>query len=169
MEFSEWKDSQSIKAYISLMRECLPNDESKTGLGQTSSTGGNRYALFEKFKKLVERNEQVAWKFAIEDTEDKLVTWALPDIICNLCYEPRRLHNKRNKYNNHFVKSIDSIPCHHQYQRCMFKEDSLVLKDIEPQLVKYAFGQIKNIHSHAVTVLHEPFVSKTVKNYFVAK
>ncbi|KAF9940436.1 hypothetical protein BGZ65_006993, partial [Modicella reniformis] len=40
--------------------------------------------------------------------------------------------------------------------------------EVDPQLVEHAFGQIKIIQGHAVTVMDEPFVSKAVENYFAA-
>ena len=54
------------------------------------------------------------------------------------------------------------------YQRCMFGNHDLVLKEVDPQLVEHAFGRIKIIQGHAVTVMDEPFVSKAVENYFAA-
>ncbi|KAF9177539.1 hypothetical protein BGZ51_008654 [Haplosporangium sp. Z 767] len=60
-------------------------------------------------EKIVERNEQGAWKVAIDDTEDRLVSWAHREIKGNLCYELRRLHNKCNKYSDQLKDSIDNI------------------------------------------------------------
>ncbi|KAF9369458.1 hypothetical protein CPB97_003587, partial [Podila verticillata] len=54
------------------------------------------------------------------------------------------------------------------YQRCMFGNHDLVLKEVNPQLVEYAFGRIKIIRGQVVTVLDEPFISKSVENYFAA-
>ncbi|KAI8345729.1 hypothetical protein B0O80DRAFT_431395 [Mortierella sp. GBAus27b] len=54
------------------------------------------------------------------------------------------------------------------YQRCMFGNHDLVLKEANPQLVEHAFGRIKIIRGRAVTVMGEPFVSKAVENYFAA-
>jgi hypothetical protein len=50
------------------------------------------------------------------------------------------------------------------YQRCMFGNHDLVLKEVNPQLVEHAFGRIKIIRGQAVTVMDEPFVSKAVEN-----
>ncbi|KAF9079378.1 hypothetical protein BGX23_004232 [Mortierella sp. AD031] len=50
----------------------------------------------------------------------------------------------------------------------MFGNYDLVLKEVDPQLVEHAFGRIKIIKGHAVTVMDEPFVSKAVENYFAA-
>ncbi|KAK3826751.1 MAG: hypothetical protein J3R72DRAFT_12298 [Linnemannia gamsii] len=54
------------------------------------------------------------------------------------------------------------------YQRCMFGNHDLVLKEVDPQLVEHAFGRIKVIRGRDVTVMDEPFVSKAVENYFTA-
>jgi hypothetical protein len=50
----------------------------------------------------------------------------------------------------------------------MFGNHDLVLKEVDPWLVEHAFGRIKIIQGHAVTVMDEPFVSKAVENYFTA-
>ncbi|KAG0197040.1 hypothetical protein BGX33_000994, partial [Mortierella sp. NVP41] len=117
---------------------------------------------------IVERNEQGAWKLAINDSEDKLVSYAHRGIKGNLCYELGRLHSKYDKNSHQLTESILNILRLVFYRRCMFGEDKLVLKEAEPQMVEHAFGRIKIIHGHPVTVLDEPFVSKAVKNYFIA-
>lgn len=43
---------------------------------------------------LAEIPKQSAWKVAIEDTEDKLVSWVYRDIKRNMDYELHHLHNK---------------------------------------------------------------------------
>ncbi|KAF9084991.1 hypothetical protein BGX29_002225, partial [Mortierella sp. GBA35] len=120
-------------------------------------------------EKIVEGIEQGAWQFAIEGTEDKLVSWTHRNVKGNLCYELRRLHDKCNKYSDQFVESIDNLLILLMFQRCMFGVDKLVLKDAEPRLVERAFGRIKVIQGHAVTALDEPFVSKAVENYYIAR
>lgn len=64
------------------------------------------------------------------------------------------------------MESIDSMLGLLMYQHCMFGNHDLVLKEVNPQLVEHAFGQI--ICGQAVTVLDEPSISKAVKNYFAA-
>ena len=66
------------------------------------------------------------------------------------------------------MESIDDMLGLLMYQRCMFGNHDLVLKEVDPQLVEHAFGRIKIIQGHAVTVMDEPFVSKAVENYFTA-
>jgi hypothetical protein len=79
-----------------------------------------------------------------------------------------RLHDKHNKYKDQLVESIDRMLGLLMYQRCMFGDHDIVLKEVDPQLVEHAFGRIKIIQGHAVTVMDEPFVSKAVENYFAA-
>ncbi|KAF9536754.1 hypothetical protein EC957_009801 [Mortierella hygrophila] len=135
--------------------------------------------LFQKFEgryrpaiaaieRIVECNDPGAWKKTIEDAEDRLVSWAHRHIKGNLCYEISRLHDKHNKYKTQIVESIDSMLGLLMYQRCMFGNHDLVLKEVDPQLVEHAFGRIKIIKGRAVTVMDEPFVSKAVENYFAA-
>ncbi|KAF9322517.1 hypothetical protein BG006_002321, partial [Podila minutissima] len=119
-------------------------------------------------EKIVESNEQAAWKINIEDKEDKLVSWARRDIIGNLYYELRRTHNKYGTYSEQLVNSIDNIPSLHFYERCIFGIGNVVLNQADPQLMEHAFGRIKMIQGRAVTVLDEPFISKAVENCFVA-
>ncbi|KAG0379002.1 hypothetical protein BGX24_002040, partial [Mortierella sp. AD032] len=64
------------------------------------------------------------------------------------------------------VESIGSMQGLLMYQRCMFGNHYLVLKEADPQLVEHAFGRIKI--GRAVIVMGEPFVSKAVENYFTA-
>ncbi|KAG0013939.1 hypothetical protein BGZ82_001959, partial [Podila clonocystis] len=119
-------------------------------------------------ERVIESNDRGAWKKTIEDAEDRLVSWAHRHIKGNLCYEISRLHDKHNKYKDQLVESIDSMLGLLMYQRCMFGNHDLVLKEVDPQLVEHAFGRIKIIQGRAVTVMDEPFVSKAVENYFAA-
>ncbi|KAI8597290.1 hypothetical protein EDD21DRAFT_385818 [Dissophora ornata] len=135
--------------------------------------------LFQKFvgryrpaiaavERIIECNDPGAWKKTIENAEDRLVSWAHRHIKGNLCYEISRLHDKHNKYKDQLVESIDSMLGLLMYQRCMFGNHDLVLKEVDPQLVEHAFGRIKIIQGKAVTAMDEPFVSKAVENYFAA-
>ncbi|KAG0060267.1 hypothetical protein BGZ89_012410 [Linnemannia elongata] len=181
---SELKDSSnafddSIKTYISRVRDCLQDDQSKQALGEFLSqeavdmlhrkfVGRYRPAIA-CMERIVEGNDPDAWKKTIEDAEDRLVSWANRHIKGNLCYENSRLHDKHNKYRDQLkVESIDSMLGLLMYQRCMFGNHDLVLKEVKPQLVEHAFGRIKIISGRAVTVMDEPFVSKAVENYFAA-
>ncbi|KAI8595060.1 hypothetical protein EDD21DRAFT_425759 [Dissophora ornata] len=176
MEFAGWTGQESIKAYISRLRRCLPDDDSRRALDERflqeaidmlleRLAGRFRPALV-AVEKIIEGNGQRAWQVAIEDTEDKLASWAHRDIKGNLCNELLRLHDKCNKHSDQLVDSVESILGLLLYQRCMFGEDKLVLNQAEPQLVERAFGRIKIESGHVMTVLNEPFVMKAVENYF---
>ncbi|KAG0197922.1 hypothetical protein BGX31_004743, partial [Mortierella sp. GBA43] len=102
--------------------------------------------LFQKL--IVEGNDPGAWKKTVEDVEDRLVSWANRHIKGNLCYEISRLNDK---HKDQLVKSIDSMLGLLMYQRCMFGNHDLVLKEVDPQLVEHAFGRIKIIRGRAVT------------------
>ncbi|KAF9109659.1 hypothetical protein BGX30_008290, partial [Mortierella sp. GBA39] len=158
MEFPGWTDLDSVTAYISRMRTCLLDDESRQAFDE-------RFPLEER---VIESNRLGAWKKTIEDAEDRLVSWESRHIKGNLCYEISRLHDKHNKYKDQLVESIDSMLGLLMYQRCMSGSHDLVLKEVDPQLVEHAFGRIKIIQGQAVTAMDEPFVSKAVENYFVA-
>ncbi|KAF9984705.1 hypothetical protein BGZ65_012828 [Modicella reniformis] len=178
LEFPGWACKDSIKSYISRVQMCLQDERSKLALDEQLPQDAVDM-LFEKFagrfrpaisalERIVEGNEPGAWKKTIEDVEDRLVSWAYRHIKGNLCYEISRLHDKHNKYKDQFVESIDNMLGLLMYQRCMFGNHDLVLKEVDPLLVEHAFGRIKIIRGRAVTVMDEPFVSKAVENYFVA-
>ncbi|KAG0329172.1 hypothetical protein BG000_000169 [Podila horticola] len=173
-----WTSKESINAYISRVRDCLQDEQSKLAMDEFLSQEAVEM-LFQKFvgryrpaiaaiERIVECNDTGAWKKTIEDAEDRLVSWAHRHIKGNLCYEISRLHDKHNKYKDQLVESIDSMLGLLMYQRCMFGNHDLVLKEVDPQLVEHAFGRIKIIRGKAVTVMDEPFVSKAVENYFAA-
>ncbi|KAF9149532.1 hypothetical protein BG015_008669 [Linnemannia schmuckeri] len=87
----------------------------------------------------------------------------------NLCYGLARLHGKCNKYSPQFVVSFVTTLGLLFYKRCMFGVDEAVPNHSAPELIERAFGRIKIIQSHAITVMDEPFVSKAVENYFFGK
>ncbi|KAG9065969.1 hypothetical protein KI688_002266 [Linnemannia hyalina] len=141
MEFPGVTDLESIKAYISRVRRCLLDVESRRVFDERLSQDALDM-LFGKFtESIVECNNPSAWKKTIEDAEDRL---------------------------DQLVEPIDSMLDLLMYQRCMFGNHDLVLKEVDPQLVEHAFGRIKIIQGHAVTVMDEPFVSKAVENYIAA-
>ncbi|OAQ22280.1 hypothetical protein K457DRAFT_1825616 [Linnemannia elongata AG-77] len=178
LEFPGWTDMDSIKTYISRVRMCLQGDKSKQDLNEHLPQSAIDL-LFEKFEgrfrpaivaveRIIERNDPAAWKAVIEDAEDKLVSWKHRSNKGNLCGEIERLGNKHNKYKDQLRESVDSVLGLLMYQRCMFGNHDLVLKEVNPALVEHAFGRIKIIRGRAVTVMDEPFVSKAVENYFAA-
>ncbi|KAF9974931.1 hypothetical protein BGZ75_000671 [Mortierella antarctica] len=178
LEFPGWTDQDSMKTYISRVRDCLQDEQSKQALNEYLSQDALDM-LYDKFvgryrpaivamERIVECNDPSAWKKTIEDAEERLVSWAFRHIKGNLCYEILRVFNKQNKYKELHLDSIDNMLGLLMYQRCMFGNHDLVLKEVNPQLVEHAFGRIKIIKGHAVTVMDEPFVSLAVQNYFAA-
>ncbi|KAG0048432.1 hypothetical protein BGZ89_004598 [Linnemannia elongata] len=178
MEFPGFTDLESIKAYVSRVRRCLLDDESRWVFDEhlpqdaldtlLDKLGGRFRPAILALERIIEQNDLSAWMSAIEYTEDRLVSWSHRDIKGNLCNELDRLHNKNNKYKDQLVESIDSILGILMYTRCMFGDHKLVLGQVDPLLVELAFGRVKIIHGRAVTVVDEPFVSKAVENYFIA-
>ncbi|KAG0196539.1 hypothetical protein BGX28_010002 [Mortierella sp. GBA30] len=178
MEFQGWNHQDTIKAYISRLRQSLTDDDSRQALDERlpqdaidmliEKLAGRYRPISVAIEKIIEGHGQDAWQFAIDDTEDKLVSWEHRNIKGNLCYELRRIHDKCNKYSDQFVKSIDNILSLLFYKRCMFGIDEVVLNQAAPEFVEHAFGRIKVLGGKAVTVIDEPFVSKAVENFFVA-
>ncbi|KAF9907382.1 hypothetical protein BX616_000423, partial [Lobosporangium transversale] len=178
MEFPGWKCKESIKSYISRAEKCLPDEKSRLALSEYLPQDAVDM-LFEKFagrfrpaitaiERIIECNDPGSWKMTIQDAEGRLVSWANRHIKGNICYEISRLSDKYNRYKDKLVESIDSMLGLLMYQRCMFGNHDLILKEVDPSLVEHAFGRIKIIRGRAVTVIDEPFVSKAVENYFAA-
>ncbi|KAG9060866.1 hypothetical protein KI688_007935 [Linnemannia hyalina] len=102
-EFPGWIGLESIKAYVSRVRRCLLNDESRRVLGESLPQDALDM-LFDKFvdryrpaivpEKIVEHSEHGSWKAPIEGTEDKLVAWEHRTIKGNLCRELDHLDQK---------------------------------------------------------------------------
>ncbi|KAF9922893.1 hypothetical protein BGZ67_010221, partial [Mortierella alpina] len=178
LEFPGWTDQESIKTYISRVQDCLKDEKSKQALNEYLSRDALGM-LYDKFmgryrpaivaiERIIECNDPGAWKKTIEDAEERLVSWTYRHIKGNLCYEILRVQDKQNKYKELHLESIDNMLGLLMYQRCMFGNHDLVLKEVNPQLVEHAFGRIKIIRGHAVTVMDEPFVSLAVQHYFAA-
>ncbi|KAF8923643.1 hypothetical protein BGZ47_004589, partial [Haplosporangium gracile] len=150
MEFSAWTDLESIKAYVSRVRKCLPDDESRRVFDERLPQETLKM-LFDKFvgryRPAIDQ-PSMPFKTLIEDTEDKLVVWEHRDIKGNLCRELDLLDQKhKDARRDKSVKTIDSV---------------------NASLVERAIGRIKIVNHSAATVVDEPFVFKAVENYFTA-
>ncbi|KAF9179047.1 hypothetical protein BGZ51_007276 [Haplosporangium sp. Z 767] len=179
MEFAGWADQESITDYISRIRSFLVDDDSRRPLDKRLPQGsigmmleklrGRFRPIVVAIEKIIEGNGQGAWQVAIKDTEDKLVSWSNRDAKGNLCYELRRLHEKCNKNSEQLQDFVEGILGLLLYRHCMFGDEKLELDQAVPELVERAFGRIKVVGRHVMTVLDEPFVMKAVENYFSAK
>ncbi|KAF8926728.1 hypothetical protein BGZ47_002569 [Haplosporangium gracile] len=179
MEFPGWTDLDSIKAYVSRVRRCLFNDESRRDFDERLPQEALDM-LFDKFlgryrpaivavEKILEHSEHGSWKALIEDTEDKLVAWEHRTIKGNLCRELDRLDQKhKDARRDKSVKTILEILGFYFYRRCFRGEHTLEIESVNASLVERAFGRIKIVNQNAVTVVDEPFVFKAVENYFTA-
>ncbi|KAG0053924.1 hypothetical protein BGZ90_006089 [Linnemannia elongata] len=177
VEFPGFTDLESIKAYVSRVRNCLLDDESRRVFDERlpqealdmlfdKFVGRFRPAIFEK---IIERNDQGVWKALIEDTEDKLVSWEHRTIKGNLCRELDRLDQKhKGARGDKSVKTVLDILGFFFYRRCFQGEHTLEVDSVNASLVERAFGRIKIVNHNAVTVVDEPFVFKAVENYFTA-
>ncbi|KAF9949957.1 hypothetical protein BGZ65_006950, partial [Modicella reniformis] len=139
LEFPGWSSKESINTYISRVRDCLHDEQSKLALDEFLSQEAVEM-LFQKFvgryrpainaiERIVEGNDPSAWKKTVEDAEDRLVSWSNRHIKGNLCYEISRLNDKHNKYKDQLAESINSMLGLLMYQRCMFGNHDLVLKE----------------------------------------
>lgn len=101
MEFPGWTDQEAIKTYISWVRRYLLDDGSRQALDERfpqeafdmlfKRLAGRFRPVVVAIEKIVEGNEQGAWQFANEDTEDQLVCWTHRNVKGNPCYELQRL------------------------------------------------------------------------------
>ncbi|KAG0277039.1 hypothetical protein BGZ95_006634 [Linnemannia exigua] len=179
LEFPGWTDLESIKAYVSRVRRCLLNDESRRIFDERLPQDALDM-LFDKFvgryrpaivavEKIVEHSERGTWKALIEDTEDKLIAWEHRTTKGNLCRELDRLDQKhKDARNDKSEKTVLDILGFYFYRRCFRGEHTLEDDSVNASLVERAFGRIKIINHNAVTVVDEPFVFKAVENYFTA-
>ncbi|KAG0364878.1 hypothetical protein BGX24_004416, partial [Mortierella sp. AD032] len=179
LEFPGWTDLESIKAYVSRVRRCLPDDESRRVFDERLPQDALDM-LFDKFvgryrpaivaiEKIMEHSEHGTWKALIENTEDKLVAWEHRTIKGNLCRELDRLDQKhKDARHDKSEKTILDILGFYFYRRCFRGEHTLEDDSVNASLVERAFGRIKIVNHNAVTVVDEPFVFKAVENYFTA-
>ncbi|KAF9118991.1 hypothetical protein BGX30_004160 [Mortierella sp. GBA39] len=108
IEFPGWTDQDSITTYISRVRTCLQDDQSKLAVDEQIPKEAVEM-LFKKFEgrlrpeRIIECNDPGTWMKTIKEAEDRLVSWANRHIKGNLCYEISRLHDKYNKYKHQVV------------------------------------------------------------------
>ncbi|KAG9319078.1 hypothetical protein KVV02_001720 [Mortierella alpina] len=107
IEFPGWSSLESIEAYVSRVRKCLLDDESRRVFDEHLPQDALDM-LFDKFvgryrpaivalEKIVEQSEHGTWRTLIEDTEDRLVAWEHRTIKGNLCHELNRLSPKAQR------------------------------------------------------------------------
>ncbi|KAF9412654.1 hypothetical protein BGZ76_005145, partial [Entomortierella beljakovae] len=147
VEFPGWTDKSSIMSYIASLRDSLPDDESKQELDQLIPQEAVDM-LFEKltgrFRPIVAAVEIIIqrqlllspWKAAIEDTEEKLVSWSMRYMKGNLCNELTRLKSKQDRHRDIFSKPVEGILGLMLYRRCMFGDRELRLDHAVPELVE---------------------------------
>ncbi|KAF8931608.1 hypothetical protein BGZ47_011753 [Haplosporangium gracile] len=178
-EFPGWTDLESIKQFVSRVRRCLLDDESRRFFDERlpqdvldmffdKFVGRYRPAIV-AIEKIVEQSEHGKWKALIEDTEDKLVSWEHRTIKGNLCRELDRLDQKhKHARRDKSVKTVLDILGFYFYRRCFRGEHALEVDSVNASLVERSFGRIKIVDHKAVTIVDEPFVFKAVENYFTA-
>ncbi|KAF9536525.1 hypothetical protein EC957_010545 [Mortierella hygrophila] len=179
MEFPGFTDLQSIKAYMSRVRRCMLDDESRRVFDERIPQEALDM-LFSKFvgryrpaivavEKIMEHSEHGSWKALIEGTEDKLVAWKYRTIKGNLCRELNRLDQKhKDTRDDASEDTVLDILGKYFYNRCFRGEHKLEDDSVNTSLVECAFGRINIVGRNAVTVVDEPFVFKAVENYFSA-
>ncbi|KAF8943395.1 hypothetical protein BGZ47_005469 [Haplosporangium gracile] len=182
VEFPGWTNLDLINAYVSRVRSCLMDDESRKVFDERLPQDALEM-LLNKFvgryrpatvaiEKIIEHIEHSNWRALIDDTEDKLVAWEHRAIKGNLCRELIRLHQKhtdaRRNSTMESAETVLDILGFYFYRRCFWGETTLKLGSVNALLVESAFGRMKIIDSDPVTVIDEPFVFKAVENYFNA-
>ncbi|KAF9297268.1 hypothetical protein BGZ74_009949 [Mortierella antarctica] len=171
MEFPGWTGRESIEAYVAKLRWLLPSKGAEQALDRLLPTEAIQ-AITERFvgrfrpavttiEKIIARGEPDGWKDAVDDTEERLVSYDYRSERGNLCYEIVRLENKC-RTNLSIFKELQTV----EEVLGLFLFQCLVLKKAVPELVERAFGRIKIIDEAARTVLDEPFALKAAENYF---
>ncbi|KAF9401563.1 hypothetical protein BGZ76_007526, partial [Entomortierella beljakovae] len=149
-----WTDKLSITSYIVRLRDTLPDKSSKQALDQLlpqdaidllhKKLTGRFRPIVAAVELIIQRQDTPSpWKAAIEDTEERLVSWSMRNLKGNLCNELTRLKMKQDKHRDIFSKSIESILGLMLYRRCMFGDSELKFDYAVPELVELAFGRIR--------------------------
>ncbi|KAG0276640.1 hypothetical protein BGZ97_010055, partial [Linnemannia gamsii] len=167
MEFPGYTNLESIKAYVSRVRRCLLDDESRRVFDERPPQEALDM-LFDKFvgryrpdilaiEKIVEQSLQGTWKALIEDTKDKLGGWEHRTIKGNLCRELERLDQKhKDARHGRSEKTVLEILGFYFYRRCFRGEHTLEDDSVNASLVERTFGRIKIVNHNAITVVDEP-------------
>ncbi|KAK3815348.1 MAG: hypothetical protein J3Q66DRAFT_344412, partial [Benniella sp.] len=178
MEFPGWTGRESIEAYVAGLRCLLPTEGARQALDRllpseaihaiTERLVGRFRPAVTAIEKTIARSEPDGWKGALDDTEEKLVSYDYRSEPGNLCHEIVRLENK---YRDNLsilkeLQTVEEVLGLLLFQRHMFGADRLVFEEAVPELVERAFGRIKIIDGTARTVLDEPFVLKAAENFF---
>ncbi|KAG0249257.1 hypothetical protein BG011_009458 [Mortierella polycephala] len=116
MGFQRWTDQRSIKAYISRIRGCLPDDDSRRALDERfpqaaidmlfKRLSGRLHPIVVAVEAIIRGNEQGAWQAAINGVEDRLVSWEKRDVKGNLCFELSQVREKWVKDSSQFEDSL---------------------------------------------------------------
>ncbi|KAG9060876.1 hypothetical protein KI688_007945 [Linnemannia hyalina] len=143
-EFPGWIGLESIKAYVSRVRRCLLNDESRRVLDESLPQD----ALDMLFDKFVDRYRPAI--VPVRENRGAQRSWLMEDT--------HQGHGRQAR----------CMGAQDHQRRCFRREHTLEVDSVNASLVECAFGRIKIVNHHAVTVVGEHFVFKTVENYFTA-
>ncbi|KAF9376201.1 hypothetical protein CPB97_010991 [Podila verticillata] len=180
IEFPGWTGPDSVQSHIDRMKECLPDDDSKTmvdALIPPAAVDMLHKRLTGRFRPIVTAIEGIIktgkpndWETAINNTEIMITSWKDRDRRGNLCGELNRLEAKIANHPELFTSSssLRETLGLFLYRYCLLDATEIVLEN-EVQLVEAAFGRIKIFGGTARTVLDEPFVLKATFNYFREK
>jgi len=180
MEFPGWTGRESIEAYLASLRCMLPTASARESLDKLFPSEAIQ-AISERFvgrfrpavsciEFIIARNDPGSWEYAVDDREERLVSYEYCSMKGNLCHELVHLENKCRMHMHlpafKDLRSVEEVLGLLLFQRYMFGADSLVFEKAVPELVEHAFGRIKIIDNVVRTVLDEPFVLLAAENYF---
>ncbi|KAK3838833.1 MAG: hypothetical protein J3R72DRAFT_512002 [Linnemannia gamsii] len=177
IEFPGWAGPDSVHAFISRVKEHLPDDDSKKLVDDfipPTAVDFLHKKLTGRFRPIVTAIEEILWKCKarewraiILDTLVLLTSWKDRHLRGNLCGELLRLEAKFLKHQGEHFKNMSSI--RDTLGLFLFRYNLLDATEIvlenEAYLVEAAFGRIKLFGGAARTVIDEPFVLEAVKAF----
>lgn len=178
LEFPSWTGRESIEAYVADLRCLLPTEDAKQGLDRlllpeafqaiSERLVGRYHPAVAAIEKIIASGDPDAWQDAVDDMEERLVSYEYCNLQGNLCHEIFRLENRYRKNLSISKEFRDLVEVLRSllFQKYMFGANKLVLQKAVPELMDRALGRIKVVDGVARTVLDEPFVLKAAQNYF---
>ncbi|KAI8357234.1 hypothetical protein B0O80DRAFT_527888 [Mortierella sp. GBAus27b] len=116
LEFPGWTSKESIIAYISRVRDCLHDEQSKLALDEFLSQEALEM-LFQNFlgryrpaiaavERIIECNDPGAWKKTIEDAEDRLIIQGHAVTVMDEPFVSKAVENYFTAIDPYFAKEV---------------------------------------------------------------
>ncbi|KAG0045171.1 hypothetical protein BGZ83_009586 [Gryganskiella cystojenkinii] len=167
LDFPRFTDQVSIKAYVSRLRDLLPNKESKQALDEALPSEAIEMIL-ERFAGRMGPIINVISRIL---SDNNVATWQ--DVLCY--FESIKIKASIKCIQRNFGWPMESqdrevVEIHLallKVQHCLFGVDRLFLVGAVPELMEKSLGRIiKTLAGKTVTVINEPLILKIAIAYF---